>query len=384
MLRCIDPQLDGQVQDLQAKSGLPDFELKSQLRHYFTIHDGKLPQLDELDGANSEPYLRKQLKLAKGKTGQKSDLFNFLQLDSSQNSFQDAIITLNDQYRDLEIEGREYGDRYSLNIKKRPSIVSSINPNIEIQDSQIDTQELLREMVGKLQDLYGINVYYATEDDLREMLPNTSDIDFNAMGFIYNGNIYVKTKGSDGTTVDNPDKIALHEFMHLILGSIKSTNRSLYENLLGTIASNDRLSSAFQTWAESGNGVSYTNRTQTDLLEEFMVQSMTEYLTQTDSSDNVFKTICENDKETAYQLKYNMYRVLDSIFDGSYSVRSISDRQLFNFSLKQVAAMVNSSILNNSFKGSITDAQINRIASNYKQKMMESKDENNQLTQDCS
>lgn len=79
-----------------------------------------------------------------------------------------------------------------------------------------------------------------------------------------------------------------------------------------------------------------------------------------------------------------MYRVLDSIFDGSYSVRSISDRQLFNFSLKQVAAMVNSSILNNSFKGSITDAQINRIASNYKQKMMESKDENNQLTQDCS
>ena len=58
MLNCIDPKDTLKVQDLQVKSGLSDFSLRSQLRHYTTKHNGRMAQLDELDGANSEPYLR--------------------------------------------------------------------------------------------------------------------------------------------------------------------------------------------------------------------------------------------------------------------------------------------------------------------------------------
>ena len=83
MLNCINPADSQRVQDLQKKSGLSDFSLKSQIRHYTTRHNNRLPELDELVGANSEPYLREQLKLAKGKSGKILDLLNFTHTKST-------------------------------------------------------------------------------------------------------------------------------------------------------------------------------------------------------------------------------------------------------------------------------------------------------------
>lgn len=71
---------------------------------------------------------------------------------------------------------------------------------------------------------------------------------------------------------------------------------------------------------------------------------------------------------------YHMNRLLDSVFMGDYSVNTISEKRLYNYSLRDVVRKVNSSLLTNRYKGSLDDAAISRTASNIKEAMMKSRE----------
>ena len=56
---------------------------------------------------------------------------------------------------------------------------------------------------------------------------------------------------------------------------------------------------------------------------------------------------------------------------GTDSVEQYEDT-IYNMSLKELAKKVNSSSMNNTFKGSLEDAKIHRTLQNYKSELLES------------
>lgn len=364
MLNCIKPEDTTRVQDLQKKSGLSDFSLKSQIRHYTTRHNNRLPELDELVGANSEPYLREQLKLAKGKSGKVQDLLNF----THTKSFKDAIIQLNNIYRDLEITGEEFNDSdYSLKIKHRPTVYEYNGIDKNVITVTKEDRNFMDATLDKLANLYGIKIIEVTNDDINNdpELKTLVDID-KVHGFIYKGNIYINKSNN------SPDT-KLHEMFHLIFGSIKYQNRLLYDNLVQLAFSQDEnMTRGFNQFVEQQKKLR-DNRTMGDLAEEFMVTQLAKYFTNPASGS----WINNLSSDMKYQVMYNMNRLLDSVFMGDVSVKAVTN--LYKYSFKDIARLVNSSILTNKYQGSLDDAHISRIAANLKALYIK----NNRLTENC-
>jgi hypothetical protein len=81
-------------------SGLPEFSSYAFIRG-FEEENGRMPELDEIPEANSESYLRKQLKIKTvGKT-EYSTVTDLLKLTKAQ-SIEEAMPKLNNEYKDLE------------------------------------------------------------------------------------------------------------------------------------------------------------------------------------------------------------------------------------------------------------------------------------------
>lgn len=362
MLNCIKPADSQRVQDLQKKSGLSDFSLKSQIRHYTTRHNDRLPELDELVGANSEPYLREQLKLAKGKSGKTLDLLNF----THTKSFKDAIIQLNNIYRDLEITGELFNNLdYSLKIKHRPTVQEYNGTDKNVITVTKEDRNFMNATLDKLADLYGIKIIEVTNDDIHNdpELKTLVGVD-KVHGFIYKGNIYINKSNN------SPDT-KLHEMLHLIFGSVKYQNRLLYDNLMQLAFSQD-MARGFNQFINDQRKLG-DNRTMGDLAEEFMVTQLARYFTNPASGS----WINNLSSDMKYQVMYNMNRLLDSVFMGDVSVKAVTN--LYKYSFKDIARLVNSSILTNKYQGSLTDAYISRIAANLKALYIK----NNRLTENC-
>lgn len=377
MLNCIDPKDTLKVQDLQGKSGLSDFSLRSQLRHYTTKHNGRMPQLDELDGANSEPYLRgkEYLNIDRGKSGKVQDLLD----KTGTSSFRDAINYLNNTFRDLEITGHQLNkDRYFITVQHRPQVVDTITDFSKITpDYNVNNSELVNSTLQKLADLYGIQIHSITNEQIAQdpelsKIPNLQTV----KGFIRNGDIYINESNASIDT-------KLHEMLHLIFGSVKYQNRELYDNLISMAPQ----FKGFQAFVNDQTN-SFGPATQNDLAEEFMVTELAKYLTgygvrQTKNGISINKEtasqLYDADPDLIYQTMYNMNRLLDSIFMGDFSVKSIPNSSLYNYTFRQVATMVNSAVATNQFKGSLDDAQISRIGANFKSTYMK----NNRLREEC-
>lgn len=378
MLNCIDPKNTLKVQDLQTKSGLSDFSLRSQLRHYTTKHNGRLPQLDELDGANSEPYLRgkEYLNIAKGESSKIQDLLD----KTGTSSFRDAINYLNNTFRDLEVTGHRLNDtRYYITVQHRPQVVDTITDFTKITpDYNVNNSVLIDSTLQKLTDLYGIQIHNVTNEQIARdpelsKIPNLQTV----KGFIRNGDIYINESNASIDT-------KLHEMLHLIFGSVKYQNRALYDNLI-SMATQFK---GFRTFVTDQKN-SFGPATQNDLAEEFMVTELAKYLTgrgitKTDKGISINEDIASElyniEPDTVYQTMYHMNRLLDSVFMGNFSVKSIPNSTLYNYTFRQVADMVNSAVATNQFKGSLDDAQISRIGANFKSIYMKQ----NRLREECN
>lgn len=348
MLNCI--QFDNsEVQGLYQRSGLSEFSFKSQLRH-FTSRHGRLPNLDEITDANSEPDLIRQLRLNTRNAGTIEHLKEVTGLKEGEHTFQEAMVILNQRYSDLFISGTQLNDdTYVLRIDHRPTVSQdylSADPFYDKGFSKNSTS-LINSVVGRLSEYLGVKVNVISKDQLNEEFPEVTDKDL-VKGFIYKGQIYVV---SDNATDEQLAETKLHEMMHLLLGSVKFTNRDVYDGLVGSIIDTDAFKSYFNQ----------SKQTLNDAAEEFLITNLSQHLA---GLPNDFFT--NLDSRVAYEIGYNLNRLLDTIFMGKYSTKSIPPVKLYNFSFAEVADIVDAGIINNRFQGSLSDAQLSRISANMK------------------
>ena len=379
MLNCLNPELSQKVQTLQEMSGLSDFSLKSQIRHYTQLHNGRLPNLDELDGSDSRSYLYKTYNIKAKKSQKISDLVKKVlgekyQKIDTQTTVSDITHKLNNIFTDLILIPHIYGKNVGFEIQRRPTINYS-----EPVDTYIPNRgsagNVLNSILDKLNDLYGIKVNIFTPGNtalLQELRHKTGNSKYSLAGvngFIYNGEIYISSKLSE----QDADKTKVHELLHLIVGSIKFTNPSVYNNFV-KLAS--QYTTQFQEFVntEFGKEVDLqTLPTLSDYQEEFIVEELAKYLSGMPNSilnTNPFNNN-EKAKDLRYQVLYNMNRVLDTAFMGDYSVKSIPPANLYTMTLGDVMDVINSVYVKNSnFKNLVQQSQQHRILANKKKQLV--------------
>jgi hypothetical protein len=218
MLSCINKNSSEYLR-LKKVSGIHETVLDPVVRDFITNHD-RYPYLDEIPQANSEPYVRNELLKMKGNSINTNKLLDI----TSTHSLGDAIISLNQEYRDLEISGLELGETSILEIKHRP--IKYLNQKSDFKndyDYQSNNSDIVYlDMITRLSNLYGVGIYLTNNTEIKEdeELNKITDAQ-SAKGFIYNGNVYINT---DNATLDTP----IHELLHLVFGSMRYTNPELY------------------------------------------------------------------------------------------------------------------------------------------------------------
>lgn len=347
-MQCVNKNLR-EYQTLKKQSGLPDFVLSAYIGDFLEKYN-RYPYLDELPNSNSSEAIKEELKLDKKGITQTE---NILQATNT-NNIDEAVQSLNDKYRDKEIEIIEVGGKSKIYITERPTS----NPkkfNDVVTTTQVNDFQFFNDTLDRLQTLYGINIIPITSAELNSnQWKNIVGID-GVKAFIYEGNIYLNT---DIATVDSP----IHEFLHLLFGSMKYQNRNLYDQLINS-------SEQFSSYKEIS--YNYPNRTKGDINEEVFVTELAKYLTGQNSAINNLPDSAK------YEIFYNINRTLDSIFMGDVSIKSIENP--YQFTLKTLANILNSSSIQSKFKGSMTDATLNRIMSNTKSELIK----NGDLREDC-
>ena len=151
---------------------------------------------------------------------------------------------------------------------------------------------------------------------------------------------------------------------HLILGSIKYQNPSLYSELVS-------LAEQLPNYKELSRN--YANRTRSDLNEEIFVTELAKYVS---NKPSVIQELPEFIQE---EILYNVKRLFDSMLMGDVSVKAIPTSNLMQMSLVKMAEMVNSDVFDNISRGTLDEGHIHRILNNRKSDLMN----NNELTEDC-
>lgn len=355
-MQCINEN-SREYQTLKKQSGLSDFVLSAYVGDFLETHD-RFPYLDELPEADSSKAISEDLSLNKDNTTKTE---NILQATNT-NTVEEAVPVLNDKYRDKEIEVLEVGSKSKVYITTRPSTIQNQN---EETDKQVKTDSnnyenvnsfaFFNEIIDKLQTLYGINIIPITNAELSQdrwaSITGTKGI----KSFIYNGNIYINI---DIATIDSP----VHEFLHLLFGSMKYQNRALYDQLVGQAEQFDSYNTISQN---------YPNRTKGDINEEVFVTELAKYLT---GQNNAISNL---DQSIQNEIIYNVNRTLDTVLMGENSVKCVENPYIMN--LKTLAKLVNSSTMISEKRGSLSDATLNRMMANTKSELMKNKE----LREEC-
>lgn len=332
-----------EFQTLKNKSGLSEFELEAQIEAYESKY-GRWPNLDELDEANSEPYIRENLEIRKDNSTRIETILE----RTNTTDIKDAKIQLNNEFRDKEIDIIPLRNDAIVNIVERPTTTKDLSETTYEQEDLVNNAVLLATMIDKLQEFYGINIHYIKNSELNSeeftQIPGIQE----ANAFVYNGEIYVNL---DNATIDAP----LHEMLHLIFGSIKYSDPELYYNLVDQ---------AEQFSSYNRTAKLYPNRTRGDLNEEIFITELSKYLSGKQSDLNNL------DDKVMHDISYNMYRLLDSALMGGVSTKVIPEPVLYNLTLKEVANIVNSAVAENHNGGSLNASEISRIMANVKSDLL--------------
>lgn len=339
-----------EYQTLLKQSGLSDFELSVYVGK--SLDDfGRYPYLDELPRVNSSKAISEDLSLNKDNTTKTE---NILQATNT-NTVEEAVPVLNDKYRDKEIEVLEVGSKSKVYITTRPNTTQISDNNIDNNYENVNSFAFFNEIIDKLQTLYGINIIPITNAELSQDRWASITGTKGVKSFIYNGNIYINT---DIATVDSP----VHEFLHLLFGSMKYQNRALYDQLIGQAEQFDSYNSISQN---------YPNRTRGDVNEEVFVTELAKYLT---GQKNAISNLEQSAQD---EIIYNINRTLDTVLMGENSVKCVENPYIMN--LKTLAKLVNSSTMISEKRGSLDDATLNRMMANTKSELIRNKE----LREEC-
>lgn len=339
-----------EYQTLKKKSGISDFTLSAICRTYMDKY-GRFPYLDELN-SNSTQYLKDQINLKDNNSAKVKDILDY----AKANSIEEANIKINDNHRDLEVTIIPLEKEALVHIDRLPSLYHN-DENKDFDASNVNSKAFLQHIISKFSKLYGIKFIPITTAEISAGKVGTQIIDPEyKSAFVYNNNVYINT---DIASIDDP----IHEMFHIFLGGIRFKNPDLYFNLVNT--------------AENFKGYDrmrehYSFKTQQDLNEEIFVKELARYYT---GLSNQITGLSDSIK---HEIEYNLYRMLDITLKGNYSSKSLGT-DAFQFSLKQLAQLLDSAEMKNEFQTSLGDAQIHRILANRKSELLKS----NELKQIC-
>ena len=312
--------------------------------------DLKYPELDQVRGADSSNYLSDNIKL-KDDGAFISDILNY----TGTNDIQSATIEINNKHRDLEVTVLPLNEEALVYVNHRPTETErKNNPKVSITK---DKQALVP-IFHKLGSLYGVKFNNVTLEDLSRD-PKFKDVTDaqHTNAFILDGEIYINMDVAD---IDAP----IHEMTHLMLGSIKYQNSELYNQLISLSEQLPYYESLL---------INYPNRTRSDVNEEIFVTEFAKYIS------NMPSLIQELPDMISEDILYNVKRLLDSMFMGDVSVKTIPTSNLMQMSFTKIAELVNSDMFDNKSRGTLDDGHIHRILNNRKSDLMN----NNELIEDC-
>lgn len=212
-------------------------------------------------------------------------------------------------------------------VYQKPSTLNiEILPKEDLQKIQnsfreIDNIQILNTL-DNLQKILGIKTNTITTNEIlnNSTLSNIPNIS-SAAAFVFNNEIYVNTDKASGDS-------ATHELLHILLGHFKTIAPESYYNMISK-ASN------FKTFQQIASN--YKNRTQQDIYEEVFVNEIAQWLNGYNSSIDLLTA------QEQYELQFNICNVLDTIIKGKESAESFQQLNVLNYSLNELAAMLNSS-----------------------------------------
>lgn len=349
-----------EYQTLKNMSGLSDFKFDMYASHYVEKY-GRFPELDELPKANSEKHLDNFLKVRIKSDTKFADTDYILQTTSSDN-IEEAIVKINNKYRDLETDIINSGDVSIVTTRRRPNQWESVyNGGIKMISklSPTENSAIIINMLDRLAKFYNIKFKQITNAELTTPQWKNKVIDSRGINaFIYDNDIYINT---DNANLDAP----VHEMMHLLFGSLRYTNPSLYFDMVNIV---DKLPDK-DKYKEK-----YYDRTNSDLNEEILVSEFSKYLS---GQDSLLSKLPES---IIHEIEYNIKRVLDSILFGKQSIKTVNNNVIFNSSLHKLAGIVGSKQFEDAQFNLLTESQIHRIIANTKQDLMK----NGDLTEFCN
>lgn len=358
MSACINT-LDPEYQKLNK---VLDDGIKPFLDYYvlkFLDEKGRYPKVDEIPNASTKKALENGLRIKKYDSGM-SYCSTQNVLDYTQtNTVEEAMPVLNnDMHPDLETEIISFGNSSIIINHTRPQITNNNISDIDVEtdNSDVKNRIILTDLINKLSELYGIKIIPKTTKEINAMDANISDAGY-VNAFIYNSDIYVNT---DIARLDAP----IHELSHIIIGSLRFLNPSLYNQLLSVVYTIPGYNFLFN---------SYTGRTQNDINEEIFVTEFAKYLVGYNSHfDNI-------NKQQIDEIMYHIKRVIDSMVFGQYSVKNLSENKLLQSSLLELGKKTKSVRFNNQYITTLDLATLHRTLNNTKSDLLKS----NELIQEC-
>lgn len=345
-----------EYQTLLKMSGLSEFKFNA-FTSTFVDKFGRYPELDEIPGADSRPYLNNSLSV---KT---IDDTSFVKNDkifsqTGTTDVKEANIRINNTYRDLEVKLTPSSEVSTMQVRKRPNKWDNVyEGGIIIDDSTSPSRNVgvFNSILEKLANLYGINFVSITNGELSsEQWKGVVDDAKTTNAFVYNGNIYINI---DNSSIDAP----LHEMLHLFLGSVRYSDPQLYFSMVE--AMNELPNKALLAR-------NYKDRTDSDINEELLVSEFSKYVT---GQDSIISKLPVN---VLHKTFYNMGRVLDSILFGEQSIATMDTKSLFNSSLVKLSEYLGSALTNNQYSGTfnVKSAEVHRVLANVKSDLMKNKD----------
>ena len=340
MIACEINKHSFEYQTLKNMSGISEYSLDSYISTIQTKFN-RMPKLDELPKVNSEPYLEKTLGIKKLSNIKTIDTNRLLEYTGA-STVEEANIKLNSIYKDLEITLTPFQSFTSIEVKHRPSMYTSVREPLDIEEFKQDGVTILTKQLDRMQKLYGINIIPVSNDEIEELgIPNSSLV----KGFVKNGNIYINVENS---TMDTK----VHELMHIFLGGVRYSNPELYFSLVNQVEQLPR----YREFASN-----FPNRTRGDINEEIFVQEFSKYLTKSPSIFDNFGDINE--------LMYEIYRNIDTLIDGNYSVKSLQT-SAFGHTLEDLYKNLQSESVINRQEGSLDKGTLHRTLANVKESLM--------------
>lgn len=362
-MRCFNPE-DQAYQKLQKASGLSEFKLRAFVSQFYDKH-GKFPELDQIPGADSEAFIKEKLEAKSVGKYTRVTTDKVLQYTGAAD-LKEAQHKLNNEFRDKNISILDKEDGTALiKISKRASVYGDLyeRGDLEIPNTveRPDSVGIVTSMVSRLNDLYGIPMHAMSTAELNDLFNTTDSQITQANAFVHNGEVYINT---DYASVDAP----LHEFMHLIIGQVKSQDRKLYDILLQQVTNIPGFEKQFQL---------YKNRSFSDVTEEILVTEYAKFITDP-FYDGMFNFLNE-DTPQSQDFFYNITRAIDNVLIPQQSSASIKDQRILANSALNLAKKLGGAIMIPERLGSLKDSEEHRRLQNIKRSLLE----DGKITQEC-